>query len=79
MTTVDRLRVVSCPVTITPESGDTASGVRQRLRQLEAHVRLLLTAIQDMRNGLDRKDNPLLTSGVMNSRNWAATVVLEHC
>jgi hypothetical protein len=32
-----------------------------------------------MKNGLARNDNRLLTSGVMNSRNWTLSAVMSHC
>jgi hypothetical protein len=38
----------------------------------------LRTAAQDMRNGLLRNDSRLLTSGVMNARNWALSVAVSQ-
>jgi hypothetical protein len=33
----------------------------------------------DMRNGVAARNSRLLTSGVMNSRNWALSVTISHC
>jgi hypothetical protein len=46
---------------------------------LERECQHLRTAAQDMRNGLSRGDTRLLTSGVMNGRNWGLSVVVSQC
>jgi hypothetical protein len=75
----DRLNVSLYPVSVTPVNGRALDHLKHRLDVMEREVRHLMTAVADMRNGLNRKDNRLLTSGVMNSRNWALSVAMSHC
>ena len=46
---------------------------------LEADIQHMLTAVKDMRNGINANNSRLLTSGVMNSRNWTLSAVVSHC
>ena len=74
----DRIGVLKYPVSVTPVSGVPLTRLKQRLDVMEREVNHLRTAVADMKNGLNRGDNRLLTSGVMNSRNWALSVVMSH-
>jgi hypothetical protein len=42
--------------------------LKARLDVMEREVEHMRTAVRDMKNALARRDNRLLTSGVMNSR-----------
>jgi hypothetical protein len=53
--------------------------LKSRLDVMERELNHLRTAIHDMRNAINRVDQRLLTSGVMNSRNWSLSVVMSHC
>lgn len=75
----DRIGVLKYPVRVTPVGGSARLQLRKRLDIMEREAQHLITAIKDMKNGLDRSDNRLLTSGLMNSRNWALSVVMSHC
>ena len=74
----DRIGVTKYPVSVTPVSGVPLTRLKQRLDVMEREVNHLRTAVADMKNGINRGDNRLLTSGVMNSRNWALSVVMSH-
>jgi hypothetical protein len=75
----DRLGVLQYPVNVTPVRGDTLEGLKAHVAIMEREARHLLTAVMDMRNSLTRGDNRSLTDAVMNSRNWALSVVMNHC
>lgn len=75
----DRLGILNHPVTVTPVSGDALNDLKRHLDMLEADIQHMLTAVKDMRNGINGKNNRLLTSGVMNSRNWTLSAVVSHC
>ena len=75
----DRLGVTHFPVNVTPVRGAALAKLKNRLDVMEREAEHLRTAIKDMKNGLARNDNRLLTSGVMNSRNWTLSVVMSHC
>ena len=75
----DRLGVNKYPVNVTPVSGAVLVRLKQRLDVMEREARHLMTAVADMKNGLARNDQTLLTGGVMNSRNWTLSVVMSHC
>jgi hypothetical protein len=75
----DILGIGSFPVKVTPVKGLALSRLKSRLDVMEREAHHLLTAVRDMKNGLARNDNRLTTSGVMNSRNWALSVVMSHC
>ena len=75
----DRLRVTQYPISVTPLSGLGREDLKQHLQLMEKELGHLLTALRDMKNGVNANNNRLLTSGVMNSRNWAASVVESHC
>ncbi len=76
---IDRLGVTKFPVNVTPVSGAALVRLKQRLDVMEREARHLMTAVADMKNGLARNDQTLLTGGVMNSRNWTLSVVMSHC
>jgi hypothetical protein len=78
-TMVDRLGVTHWPVNVTPVDGPLLVKLKARLDVMEREARHLLTAVADMKNGIARRDTRLLTSGVMNSRNWTLSVVMSHC
>jgi hypothetical protein len=46
---------------------------------MEREIEHMRTAVRDMKNALARNDNRLLTSGVMNSRNWTLSAAMSHC
>ncbi len=73
----DRLGITNYPVNVTPVGGAALSKLRNRLAVMEREVEHLRTAVKDMQNGVARADNRLLTSGVMNSRNWTLSVVMS--
>jgi hypothetical protein len=75
----DRLGVTKVAVSVTPVSGVALTELKNRLSLMEREIRHLRTAISDIQNGIDGRDNRLLTSGVMNSRNWTLSLVLSHC
>lgn len=75
----DRIGVLKYPVKVTPVSGTALVQLRKRLDVMEREAEHLRIAVKDMKNGLSRNDNRLLTSGVMNSRNWSLSVVMSHC
>jgi hypothetical protein len=75
----DRLGIAHRPVVVTPVSGDALNDLKKRLNVLEAELRHMITAIKDMKNGINAANSRLLTSGVMNSRNWALSVIMSHC
>lgn len=75
----DRIGVLKFPVRVSPVGGNARLQLRKRLDVMEREAQHLVTAIKDMKNGLDRSDNRLLTSGVMNSRNWTLSLVMSHC
>lgn len=75
----DRLGVGSFPVRVAPVTGLPLSRLKKRLDVMEREVQHLATAVKDMKNGVARNDNRLLTSGVMNSRNWSLSIVMSHC
>jgi hypothetical protein len=74
----DRIGVLKYPVSVTPVSGNALVKLKSRIDLMERELNHLRTAIHDMRNGISRGDNRLLTSGVMNSRNWTLSVVMSH-
>ena len=76
---MDRLGVAHHPVTVTPVQGAALDDLKQHLDTLEREVQHMMTAVKDMKNGIHQKNSRLLTSGVMNSRNWALSIELSHC
>ena len=46
---------------------------------MEREARHPATAVDDIKNAIQRNDQRLLASGVMNSRNWTLSVVMSHC
>jgi hypothetical protein len=74
----DRLGITNHPVNVTPVSGEALNDLKKHLDLLEAEVQHMQTAVKDMRNGINGKNNRLLTSGVMNSRNWLLSAVVSH-
>lgn len=75
----DRIGVLKYPVNVTPVAGLPKDRLMRRLEIMEREIDHLKTAVADMRHGLLRSDSRLLTSGVMNSRNWTLSVVMSHC
>jgi hypothetical protein len=75
----DRLHVVQYPVSVTPVQGAALDDLKKHLLVMEAELGHLVTAVRDMKNGISTNSSRLLTGGVMNSRNWAASVVMSHC
>src|SRR5688572_12318875 len=75
----DRLGIINHPVSVTPVNGEALNDLKKRLDLLEAEIQHMLTAVKDMKNGIHANNNRLLTSGVMNSRNWALSAVVSHC
>jgi hypothetical protein len=75
----DPLNVTHWPVYVNPVSGGALAKLKNRLDIMEREIAHLRTAVIDMRNGIKRGDSRLLTGGVMNSRNWALSVVMSHC
>lgn len=75
---VDRIGVLLYPVSVTPVSGVAKTRLMQRIVLLEREIEHMRTAVRDMRNGANMDDSRLLTSGVMNSRNWTLSAVMSH-
>jgi hypothetical protein len=75
----DRIGVTKYPVSVAPVAGVALTRLKSRLDIMERELNHLRIAIADMRNGINRGDNRLLTSGVMNSRNWALSLAMSHC
>lgn len=75
----DRIGVTSHPVNVTPVDGVPLLRLKGRLDTMERELDHLRTAIADMRNGINSQSSRLLTSGVMNSRNWTLSLAMSHC
>jgi hypothetical protein len=75
----DPIGVLKFPVSVTPVSGLAEVRLKERLDLMERELAHVHTAIKDIRNGLRQGDTRLLTSGVMNSRNWTLSIVVSHC
>ena len=75
----DRLGVLHYPVNVTPVGGRQLAALKDRVATMEREVRHLSMAVTNLRNSLNRNDNRLMADAVMNSRNWALSVVMSHC
>lgn len=75
----DRIGVTKYPVAVTLPQGVRKAKVLARLATMEREAMHLLTAVRDMRHGVQRSDSQLFVGGMMNSRNWTLSVVMSHC
>src|SRR5437867_9756705 len=75
----DRIGVTKYPVSVSFVGGLALTHLKARLDVMEREVRHLTTAVADMKNAVQRNDQRLLASGVMNSRNWTLSLVMSHC
>ena len=75
----DPLNVGRWPVSVTPVKGAALAKLKARLEVLEREAQHVQIAARDMLNGLARNDTKLLTSGIMNGRNWALSVCMSQC
>ena len=75
----DRIGVTKYPVSVSFVGALALTHLKTRLDVMEREVRHLATAVADMKNAVQRNDQRLLASGVMNSRNWTLSLVISHC
>jgi hypothetical protein len=76
----DRLGVNNYPAVVTPVQGEGFTVLKARIATMQQETQQLMLAVQSMAAGADEnKKTKALVDGLLNSRNWALSVVMSHC
>ena len=75
----DPLSVHLYPVVVAPPTGNAKHMVVPKIREMSSELQHLQSAVSRMQHAVISGDSRTLVSAVMDSRNWALSLVESHC